>query len=92
MDSYQFAFIEDPYKGDCAIDLSVGVPKSASEEDHAIGVALRVQFKCESSPFIILIVKLKFDIGLGAFRKLFVSKKKKTAVVIPDGLAGLPAS
>lgn len=87
IETSQFALIEDSYKDDCAIDLSVGVPISASDEDHAIEVALNVQFKCESSPFIILEVKVKFDIEPGAFQSLFVTKKKKTAIVIPVGLS-----
>lgn len=87
IDTSQFAFIEDSYKDDCVIDFSVGVPISASDEDHAIEVALSVQFKCESSPFIILEVKVKFEIEFEAFQTLVVSKKKKTAIVIPVGLA-----
>lgn len=87
IETSQFALIEDSYKDDCAIDLSVGVPISASDEDHAIEVALNVQFKCESSPFIILEVKVKFDIEPEAFQSLFVTKKKKTAIVIPVGLS-----
>jgi hypothetical protein len=88
IDTTQFAIIEDSYKDDCAMDLSVGVPISASDEDNAIEVALSVQFKCESSsPFIILEVKVKFDIEPEAFQTLVVSKKKKTTIVIPVGLA-----
>lgn len=87
IETSQFALIEDSFKDDCDIELAVGVPISASDEDHAIEAALNVQFKCESAPFIILEVKIKFDIEPEAFQSLMVTKKKRTVVVIPVGLA-----
>lgn len=87
IETSQFALDPSVYKEDCDIALSVAVPISASDEDHAIETALNVQFKCESAPFIILEVKMKFDIEPEAFQSLLVTKKKRTAVVIPVGLA-----
>lgn len=87
IDTSQFFADASLYKEDCEIGMALEVPISASDDDHAIEVALNVQFKCESTPFIILEVKVKFDIEPDAFQTLIVTKKKKTAVVIPVGLA-----
>lgn len=87
IETRQFAIMEDSYKDDCEISLEVGVPITASEENHLIDASLNIQFKCEETPFIILEVKLQFDIESEAFNSLFVTKKKKTFLVIPVGLS-----
>jgi len=87
IDTSQFALDERAYKEDCDIAMSVAVPVSASDDDHSIEVALNVQFKCETIPFIILEVKVKFDIEQDAFKALVVTKKKKTLLIIPVGLS-----
>ncbi|WP_111672857.1 hypothetical protein [Algoriphagus litoralis] len=87
IETTQFALIEASFKQDCEVELAVGVPISASDDDHAIQVSLNIQFKCESAPFIILEVKMKFEIEPAAFQTLIMTKKKKLSVVIPVGLA-----
>lgn len=87
IETSQFALMDEAYKDDCDLGMVVGVPISASEEEHAIEVAINVQFRCESVPFLILEVKMKFDIEPEAFQTLLVTKKKKTSVVIPVGLS-----
>jgi hypothetical protein len=87
IETSQFALIESSYKDDCDVKLAVEVPISASDDDHALEVSLNIQFKCESAPFIILEVKVKFDIEPESFKSLFGTKKKKTALIIPVGLS-----
>lgn len=87
IETSQFAFLEASYKENSDINLSVGVPISASDEDHSIQVILNVQFKCEETPFLILEVKVQFEIEPESFQALFVAKKKKKALVIPVSLA-----
>jgi len=86
IETTQFAVMEDSYKDDCDISLVVGVPITASDENHQIDASLNIQFKCEEAPFIILEVKLQFDIEPETFNSLYVTKKKKTSIVIPVGL------
>lgn len=86
IETTQFAVMEDSYKDDCDISLVVGVPITASDENHQIDASLNIQFKCEEVPFIILEVKLQFDIEPETFNSLYVTKKKKTSIVIPVGL------
>ena len=87
IETSQFAVDPGAYNEDGKIALSATVPISASVEDHTIQVALNVRFKCESVSFIILEVKVKFDIEPATFDGLLVTKKKKTSVVIPVGLS-----
>lgn len=86
IETTQFAVMEDSYKDNCDISLVVGVPITASDENHQIDASLNIQFKCEEVPFIILEVKLQFDIEPETFNSLYVTKKKKTSIVIPVGL------
>jgi hypothetical protein len=87
IETTQFALIEASFKDDCEVELAVGVPISASDDDHAIQASLNIQLKCESAPFIILEVKMEFEIEPEAFQTLLVTKKKRSSVVIPVGLA-----
>jgi hypothetical protein len=87
IDTSQFFADASLYKEGCDVGMTAGVPISASKEDHAIEVALNVQFTCESTAFIILEVKVKFEIEPQAFQELFITKKKITSVVIPVGLS-----
>lgn len=87
IETVQFALIEDAYKEDCNINLLVSVPISASDEGHSIEVTLNTQFKCEQTPFIVLEIRIQFDIEDEAFQSLYVTKKKKTSLVIPVGLS-----
>jgi len=87
IETSQFAFIESAYKDDCDIKMTAGVPITASDENHAIQVALNIEFKCDSASFIILEVKVQFEIEPESFQSLFVKKKKKMGLVIPVGLA-----
>jgi hypothetical protein len=48
------------------------VPIGPTVENNLIDASLNVQFKCENVPFIILEVKLQFDIEPEAFIFLFV--------------------
>ena len=87
IETTQFAVMEDSYKDDCDTNLVVGVPITATDENHLIEAGLSIQFKCEEVPFIILEVKLLFDIEPEAFESLFVVKRKKKSLVIPIGLS-----
>ena len=86
IENIQFATIDESYTEGCDINLNVEIPIKASDEDHRIAVFLKVQFKCEDKPFIILEVQFDFEIAEEAFKELLISKKKKTSLVIPVGL------
>jgi hypothetical protein len=87
IETTQFAVMENFYKDDCDVNLVVSVPISAIDENHLIDVSLNIQFKCEDVPFIILEVKLQFDVEPESFNSLFVTKRKKKSLVIPMGLS-----
>jgi len=87
IETTQFAIMEDSYKDDCDINVVVGVPIAATDENHLIDVSLNIKFKCDETTFIILEVKLQFDIETEAFNSLFITKKKKKYLVIPVGLS-----
>jgi hypothetical protein len=84
IETVQFPTMEDSYKEGCDISFLVGVPISASDEDHSIEVTLNIQFKCEEVPFIILEIKVQFDIEPEAFQSLFITKKKKTPTILEE--------
>ncbi|MAE86428.1 MAG: hypothetical protein CMB80_27080 [Flammeovirgaceae bacterium] len=79
----EFATIPSAHQDGEEIGIGTGFNFGVDNENHAIAVLLDLAFECNETPFVILKIRMEFDIMPEAFEK-FKSKKSKS-ITVPKG-------
>lgn len=77
----EFATIKSAHKEGEEVGISTGFNFGIDSENHLVAVLLDLSFECNKTPFVILKIRIEFDIMLGAFDKL--KNKKSDVITIP---------
>lgn len=79
----EFATIKNAHRDGEEIGIATGFKFGVDNDDHAIAVLLDLAFECTEIPFVILKIRMEFDVIPDSFEK-FKNKKSKV-ITVPKG-------
>lgn len=79
----EFATNKNAHKEGEEVGISTGYNFGLDNENHAVAVLLDLALECKEIPFVILKIRMEFDVMPDAFEK-FKNKKSKV-ITIPKG-------